>query len=481
MDSPTALDSKKPAPSVEGDEETYETGEDDDDTLSFLDEIDSVRGDIKQKSKIAANRPRLGGSGTFGADVPIPLSEDDKTALAIGVSIASIPGAYDGDNNRITRKLTEAQIQEIRRLRVIQKSRRNFQQPDRGVEECDPDTVDPIDELQANMQGYDAYVVDENAKAEQVKELKLKKRRKILIAIVVAVVSIVCIVAGVLVGRGSASDGASGSSDGAVDGIELSSVPSAAPSFDAFATICAESTSDDAHILSDRYLQFRSAVGSSFPDMTIAIDTPMSIERVSLCWLADIDTFQSTGEDEVIQRFILALIYFRFVDPGGDIQMADTDVLELSQSWLTNERACDWDFLDCNSNGEVQGIQLRTAGLVGRIPTELSLLTTLLYLDMSNNALSGELPSELWDMTQLETLRLGFNQVSGTLPVELNQLQTLIDLQLDNNKFIGTLPPLASLSYLKDLNVGENALEGVIPDLSALTNLGKDALKYIAL
>jgi hypothetical protein len=477
MDSPKTI-SAKPATSIGGEEDTYETG--DDDTLSFLDEFDTIRGDIKQKKKSAAGRllrDAVDGRGSFGNDIPVPLSDDEKTALAIGVSVASIPGAYDSDNNRITRKLTEDQILEIRRLRVVQKGRYNFQQPDRGLEECEPDAVDPIDELQAKMQGYEAYVVDENARAEKVKEVKLKKRRKFMIAIVVGVVAIVCVVTGVFVGRGSGSDS---NSNTVVSGSDPSSVPSTAPSFDAFTGLCAESTPDDAYPLSDRYAQLRSTIGASFPNMTTAIDTPMSIERVSLCWLAEIDTFQSTGQDELIQRFILALIYFRLVQPGGPVQMADADLLLMSQTWLTDERTCDWSFVDCGSIEEVQGIQLADIGLVGRIPTEISLLTNLLHLDMSNNQLSGEMPSELWGMTQLETLRFSWNQLNGTLPAELIQLRELVDLRLHDNKFTGTLPPLADLSHMKELDFGGNPLEGLIPDLSALTNLGKKASKYIA-
>ncbi|RDX77943.1 MDIS1-interacting receptor like kinase 2, partial [Mucuna pruriens] len=91
---------------------------------------------------------------------------------------------------------------------------------------------------------------------------------------------------------------------------------------------------------------------------------------------------------------------------------------------------CAWDGIFCNEAGsviniemiippskELQQIQnlnvtafpslvsltLEGMGLRGSIPTEISKLTKLTYLDLSNNHLQGSIPLELGNLTQLET------------------------------------------------------------------------------
>ena len=61
---------------------------------------------------------------------------------------------------------------------------------------------------------------------------------------------------------------------------------------------------------------------------------------------------------------------------------------------------------------------------VGSIPTEVGLLTNILYLDLSENKFEGSIPSELGLLTRLWTLDLGMYKQNKVITKRLNQLNT---------------------------------------------------------
>ena len=136
------------------------------------------------------------------------------------------------------------------------------------------------------------------------------------------------------------------------------------------------------------------------------------------------DPFVATRtEEELIQRFALATIYFGLgssswtagaVNPAGD--------------------ECEW-FADtgslCNADDKMQSLTLQENGVTGGpIPAEVGLLTALMELDMSRNTITGTIPTFLGQLTVLETLRLADNQLTGTIPTELSSIETLLTLEL---------------------------------------------------
>ena len=134
------------------------------------------------------------------------------------------------------------------------------------------------------------------------------------------------------------------------------------------------------------------------------------------------------------------------------------------------------------SNGRVTGLDLgdpnsansfTSVGLSGPIPVELSNLSEIQLLNLSNNQLSGSLPDTWSALTKLTTLYLGFNQLSGFLPTSWSALSNLQHLNLGINHFIGPLPEnWSALISLNDLYLSANQLSGSLPpSWSSLTEL----------
>ncbi|CAL2249170.1 unnamed protein product [Prunus armeniaca] len=87
-------------------------------------------------------------------------------------------------------------------------------------------------------------------------------------------------------------------------------------------------------------------------------------------------------------------------------------------------------FIDFSSNkfeGEIP------AGVIGN-------LRGLLFLNLSNNALTGLIPSSLWNLTALESLDLSRNQLSGRIPGNLAQLNFLEYFNVSYNHLWGPIP-----------------------------------------
>ena len=62
---------------------------------------------------------------------------------------------------------------------------------------------------------------------------------------------------------------------------------------------------------------------------------------------------------------------------------------------------------------------LRSSGLSGPIPNEISELVNLVKLDLSGNQLTDEIPPEIGNLTNLTTLNLTENQLTGIIPNEI--------------------------------------------------------------
>lgn len=116
----------------------------------------------------------------------------------------------------------------------------------------------------------------------------------------------------------------------------------------------------------------------------------------------------------------------------------------------------------------LQVLSLRSNGLTGSLPPDVSSLPALHNLYLQHNALTGDIPALL--SSGLSSLDLSYNSFSGGIPTTLRNLSQLIVLNLQNNSLSGPIPDL-KLPTIRHLNLSFNNLNGSIPfSLQNFTN-----------
>lgn len=119
-------------------------------------------------------------------------------------------------------------------------------------------------------------------------------------------------------------------------------------------------------------------------------------------------------------------------------------------------------------------------GLEGFIPIELGHLADLTHFVLQNNGpgLSGTVPASIGKLPLLRQLSLPNNNIVGTIPDELFLASSLSYINLEGNTLEGTLSSeLSRLSNLKTLILSNNNLEGLVP----FDNLADTRIEYLGL
>ncbi len=100
--------------------------------------------------------------------------------------------------------------------------------------------------------------------------------------------------------------------------------------------------------------------------------------------------------------------------------------------------------------------------VVGTMPTELSQITSMQYLELIENDISGSIPLEWQELTDLKTLVVAFNQLTGTLPAWMPQSWPDMEfMYLSNNQLTGTIPEqFFAFKKLAVLALDDNLLTG---------------------
>ncbi|XP_027337291.1 MDIS1-interacting receptor like kinase 2-like [Abrus precatorius] len=214
---------------------------------------------------------------------------------------------------------------------------------------------------------------------------------------------------------------------------------------------------------------------------------------------------------------------FKIVMESDKIILLKNDMMEASNSTSMNEEKqalvqsgwwndylnisnhCLWGGIKCNEVGSVIGIysgdlnihyplseemkqikklnvtsfpnivilSLSGMGLMGSIPPEITTLTKLEFLYLSDNYLQGPIPLHLGNMTSLKILSLYNNSLTGSIPCTLSRLMNLTYLYLDLNQLEGLIPiGLGYLTQLQEIYLSHNSFTGLIPHtLGLLKNL----------
>ncbi|KAL8101627.1 hypothetical protein AgCh_033501 [Apium graveolens] len=110
--------------------------------------------------------------------------------------------------------------------------------------------------------------------------------------------------------------------------------------------------------------------------------------------------------------------------------------------------------------------------LVGKLPENVSGLSSLERLDLSSNELEGSIPKELFLLKNLKKLFLFKNKLSGSIPLVIKSVN-LTELDLSMNNLSGSIPEeFSKLKNLELLNLFSNHLTGSIPSgIAQITTL----------
>lgn len=136
------------------------------------------------------------------------------------------------------------------------------------------------------------------------------------------------------------------------------------------------------------------------------------------------------------QRFALATMYYSMgVGDGGVVK----GWLQGDECRFVGDYGRAWDGVDCNEDGKVRAIALDAANLQGSLPPEIALLTDIENLIIKNNPnLSGEIPHGIGNKL-LQLRQLGFygNNLGGSIPKTIFKLSHLVYLNLSDNALTG--------------------------------------------
>lgn len=136
--------------------------------------------------------------------------------------------------------------------------------------------------------------------------------------------------------------------------------------------------------------------------------------------------------------------------------------------WGFDPQVCSWSGVRC-AGGRVIGLNLANRNLNGSLPSEMSQLTALQMLDLSNNAIVGNLPEI--DAPYLRFANFANNAFSGRIPASWSHLENLEWLSLAQNRLTGSIPPELGQLPLGTLYLQNNALSGALP-LDFIMNAG---------
>ncbi|KAL2539985.1 disease resistance family protein/LRR family protein [Abeliophyllum distichum] len=146
---------------------------------------------------------------------------------------------------------------------------------------------------------------------------------------------------------------------------------------------------------------------------------------------------------------------------------------------ICNETNCSWYYLDL-SNNQLSGqlpdffaylhldvLNLAHNNFSGNIPS----VSILMSLHLQNNSFSGEIPTSLSDLATLAFIDLSRNMLTGKIPTWVgDSFINLVFLSLRSNEFFGSIPSnLCYLTQLQVLDLSLNNISGAIP--KCLNNL----------
>ncbi|MGK0363734.1 MAG: Leucine-rich repeat (LRR) protein, partial [Saprospiraceae bacterium] len=117
------------------------------------------------------------------------------------------------------------------------------------------------------------------------------------------------------------------------------------------------------------------------------------------------------------------------------------------------------------SLNNLENLILFGCNLTGGIPDNISNLSSLLTLNLSNNPnLGGGIPNSITSMTTLVSINLDDSGLSGEIPINIGDLSELSNFSVTSNNLTGPIPEsLGDVSSLNNFCAQNNNLSGCFP------------------
>ena len=112
---------------------------------------------------------------------------------------------------------------------------------------------------------------------------------------------------------------------------------------------------------------------------------------------------------------------------------------------------------------ELKYLRITNAAISGTIPDSLGTLSRLAYLQLSGISFNSSIPNSFSNLRKLEEIKMYFCDLTGTIPSGLFQITGLKNVILSFNGLNGTLPEVTGLDKLETMTVGSNQFTGTIP------------------
>ncbi|XP_050284101.1 receptor-like protein 15 isoform X2 [Quercus robur] len=162
----------------------------------------------------------------------------------------------------------------------------------------------------------------------------------------------------------------------------------------------------------------------------------------NITFVASTQELNSRGFSDEILKYQIRMPYLKTKSTNmkdwNYMGYFETDVKETDEAEFTTKNRID------SYHGDVLnymfGIDLSCNKLVGEIPPQLGMMSTIRAMNLSHNKLTGPIPTTFSNLKQMESLDLSYNNLSGKIPSELTEITFLEVFSVAHNNLSGTTP-----------------------------------------
>lgn len=191
-----------------------------------------------------------------------------------------------------------------------------------------------------------------------------------------------------------------------------------------------------------------------------------------------------TNGPRIAQRYVLACIYYATHNVANPLtnhvlNNAAPGAWSTKPGWMSSPDECTWYGIECNGDGYVRAIRLRSNNLSGMFPPETVLVAqSLEVLDLTDNNVYNDGFSQndwLGDLSKLQYLSVSQTGFSDNgIPTGIGRLTELTDLDVSYCLYLGPLQAsvFTNLQKVRYLDISGNSYNSAAPStIGSMANL----------